>query len=230
MVKVQPAAHDRPVVIGWRERKAGGAVASLILALYDTDGELRHVGHTSGFTAKRARELLDVVAPLETGEHGEPGPSRWTRRARDRLAQPAAGAGLPRCRSSTPAAGASATARSCCASATTSSPRSASSTRSTDERARAARDHARAPVRPALRHRGLDDGGAAAGRHRGAAAAPDRGQRRPHAARPAPPVRSRPRPTSTGWARCWSCPATTTSRSTTSPGGRCHRWAATGRW
>src|SRR4029078_8237546 len=66
------------LAIGGRERKAGGAVASLILALYDKDGELRHVGHTSGFTAKRARELLDVVRPLETGEHGEPGPNRWT--------------------------------------------------------------------------------------------------------------------------------------------------------
>ncbi len=78
MVKVRRQRTIDAVAIGWRERKAGGAVASLILALYDTDGELRHVGHTSGFTAKRARELLDVVRPLETGEHGEPGPNRWT--------------------------------------------------------------------------------------------------------------------------------------------------------
>jgi len=78
MVKVRRQRTIDAVAIGWRERKAGGAVASLILALYDKDGELRHVGHTSGFTAKRARELLDVVRPLETGEHGEPGPNRWT--------------------------------------------------------------------------------------------------------------------------------------------------------
>jgi len=59
MVKVRRQRTIEAVAIGWRERKAGGAVASLILALYDKDGELRHVGHTSGFTAKRARELLD---------------------------------------------------------------------------------------------------------------------------------------------------------------------------
>jgi ATP-dependent DNA ligase len=67
------------VAIGWREREAKGAVASLILGLYEPDGSMRHVGHTSGFTAKRARELMDVVAQYDTGEHAEPGPSRWSR-------------------------------------------------------------------------------------------------------------------------------------------------------
>ena len=43
------------------------------IGLYEPDGDIRHVGHTAGFTAKFSRELLDVVRPLETGEHAEPG-------------------------------------------------------------------------------------------------------------------------------------------------------------
>ncbi len=79
MVKVRRQRTIDAVAIGWREREAKGAVASLILGLYEPDGSLRHVGHTSGFTAKRARELMDVVAEYDTGEHAEPGPSRWSR-------------------------------------------------------------------------------------------------------------------------------------------------------
>ena len=79
MVKVRRQRTIDTVAIGWREREAGGAVASLILGLYEPDGGMRHVGHTSGFTAKRARELMDVVKEYDTGEHAEPGPSRWSR-------------------------------------------------------------------------------------------------------------------------------------------------------
>jgi ATP-dependent DNA ligase len=79
MVKVRRQRTIDCVAIGWREREAKGAVASLILGLYEPDGRIRHVGHTSGFTAKRARELMDVVKEYDTGEHAEPGPSRWTR-------------------------------------------------------------------------------------------------------------------------------------------------------
>jgi ATP-dependent DNA ligase len=78
MVKVRRVRTVDAVVIGWREHKHGGAVGSLILGMYEADGRMRHVGHTAGFTAKRARELVDVVKPLETGEFGEPGPSRWS--------------------------------------------------------------------------------------------------------------------------------------------------------
>jgi ATP-dependent DNA ligase len=64
------------VVIGWRPGKEEGTVGSLILALYD-DGELRPVGHTSGFSAKQKRELPATLAPYETGERGHGDPSRW---------------------------------------------------------------------------------------------------------------------------------------------------------
>ncbi|HEX2551857.1 MAG TPA: ATP-dependent DNA ligase, partial [Nocardioidaceae bacterium] len=79
MIKVRRQRTIDCVAIGWREREAKGAVASLILGLYEPNGGMRHVGHTSGFTAKRARELMDVVKEYDTGEHAEPGPSRWSR-------------------------------------------------------------------------------------------------------------------------------------------------------
>jgi ATP-dependent DNA ligase len=64
------------VVVGWRAGKEEGTVGSLILGLYD-DGELRVVGHTSGFKAKEKRELRKQLARFETGERGSGDPSRW---------------------------------------------------------------------------------------------------------------------------------------------------------
>jgi ATP-dependent DNA ligase len=53
-------------------------VGSLILGLYEPGGELREVGHSSGFTAKDKRALIDRLKPYETGERGSGEPSRWT--------------------------------------------------------------------------------------------------------------------------------------------------------
>jgi ATP-dependent DNA ligase len=78
MLKIRRERTLDCVVIGWREHAHGGAVGSLILGLYQPDGEIRHGGHSAGFPAKRARELVDVVTPLETGEVGEPSQSRWS--------------------------------------------------------------------------------------------------------------------------------------------------------
>jgi ATP-dependent DNA ligase len=78
MVKVKRVRTIDCAVVGWRPGKAEGTVGSLILGLYDPGGELHVVGHTSGFTAKRARELVGVVQPHETGEHGASEPSRWS--------------------------------------------------------------------------------------------------------------------------------------------------------
>ncbi len=65
------------VVMGWRPGKEEGSVGSLILGLYD-DGELRSVGHISGFSAAAKRSMRSMLAPLETGESGSAEPSRWT--------------------------------------------------------------------------------------------------------------------------------------------------------
>jgi len=77
MVKVKRVRTIDSVVVGWRPGKQEGTLGSLILGLYDGDGELRVVGHTSGFKAKEKRELPAFLAPYETGERGSGDPSRW---------------------------------------------------------------------------------------------------------------------------------------------------------
>jgi ATP-dependent DNA ligase len=77
MVKVKRVRTIDCVVVGWRPGKEEGTVGSLILGLYDGKGELRVVGHTSGFKAKEKRELRKQLAPYETGERGSADPSRW---------------------------------------------------------------------------------------------------------------------------------------------------------
>jgi ATP-dependent DNA ligase len=77
MVKVKRTRTIDAVVAGWRPGKEEHTVGALILALYDGD-ELRVVGHCSGLTAKVKRELVDFLAPYETGERGSADPSRWS--------------------------------------------------------------------------------------------------------------------------------------------------------
>ena len=52
MAKVKRERTIDCVVLGWRPGKEEGTVGSLILGLYD-GGELRPVGHISGFSAER---------------------------------------------------------------------------------------------------------------------------------------------------------------------------------
>jgi ATP-dependent DNA ligase len=66
------------VVAGYRPGKAEGTIGSLMLGLYDSKGSLHVIGHSSGFTAKEKRELLEKLRPFETGERGTAEPSRWT--------------------------------------------------------------------------------------------------------------------------------------------------------
>ena len=77
MVKVKRVRTMDAVVLGWRPGKEEGTLGSLILGLYGPDGELRTVGHTSGFSAEQKRALPATLAPYETGERGTAEPSRW---------------------------------------------------------------------------------------------------------------------------------------------------------
>jgi ATP-dependent DNA ligase len=64
LIKVK---HERTcdcVVAGYRLHKDGNGVGSLLLGLYDDDGELHHVGVASGMAAKLRTELLEDVQPL----------------------------------------------------------------------------------------------------------------------------------------------------------------------
>jgi ATP-dependent DNA ligase len=76
MVKIKRIRTADAVVVGWRPGKEKGTVGSLILGLYEGK-ELRVVGHTSGLSAKRKKELVKELAPYETGERGSADPSRW---------------------------------------------------------------------------------------------------------------------------------------------------------
>jgi ATP-dependent DNA ligase len=77
MAKVKREREIDCVVLGWRPGKEEGTVGSLILGLYD-GGELRPVGHISGFSAAEKRAMPAMLAHLETGESGSGEPSRWT--------------------------------------------------------------------------------------------------------------------------------------------------------
>src|SRR5919112_3347022 len=78
MVKIKRVRTIDAVVMGWRPGKEPGTVGSLILGLYDEAGELRVVGHTSGFKASEKRELPGRLAQYETGRRGMGDPSRWS--------------------------------------------------------------------------------------------------------------------------------------------------------
>jgi ATP-dependent DNA ligase len=77
MVKIKRKRTIDCVVVGWRHGKEEGTVGSLILGLYAPDGELRTVGHTSSFSAKRKRELVGELEPYATGRVQAGEPSRW---------------------------------------------------------------------------------------------------------------------------------------------------------
>ncbi|MDP9134239.1 MAG: ATP-dependent DNA ligase, partial [Actinomycetota bacterium] len=78
MVKIKRLRTADCVVAAFRFGKEEGVVGSLILGMYDADGELRIVGHTSGFGgAKQKREMLSLLEPYRTHERGTGEPSRW---------------------------------------------------------------------------------------------------------------------------------------------------------
>ena len=77
MVKIKRVRTIDAVVMGWRPGKEENTVGSLILGLHGEDGQLRPVGHTSGLSAKRKRELVAELKPYETGKRGMGDPSRW---------------------------------------------------------------------------------------------------------------------------------------------------------
>jgi ATP-dependent DNA ligase len=77
MVKVKRTRTIDAVIAGWRPGKEENTVGALILALYDGE-DLHVVGHCSGLTVKAKRELIDFLAPYETGERGSADPSRWS--------------------------------------------------------------------------------------------------------------------------------------------------------
>lgn len=62
-------------------------VGSLLLGLYNKNGELDHIGFSASFTREERKKLKSVLKPLMGGEgfsgKAPGGPSRWTRDTRD---------------------------------------------------------------------------------------------------------------------------------------------------
>jgi ATP-dependent DNA ligase len=77
MLKIKRIRTADVVVQAFRFGKEPNTVGSLILGLYDDDGQLRTVGHTSGFKAREKRELVELLEPYRTYERGTGEPSRW---------------------------------------------------------------------------------------------------------------------------------------------------------
>jgi ATP-dependent DNA ligase len=73
MVKIKRVRTADAVVAAFRFGKEEGTLGSLILGMYDDEGNLHIVGHTSGFKAKEKRELL---APTSAARVSRAGGSR----------------------------------------------------------------------------------------------------------------------------------------------------------
>lgn len=83
MIKVKLRRTIDAVVGGFRVHKLGDRIGSLLLGLYDSNGQLHFVGHCSGFSDEDRVSLFDRVKALQV-DHGfgdqarRPGePSRW---------------------------------------------------------------------------------------------------------------------------------------------------------
>lgn len=95
MVKVKRLRTADCVVGGFRwahgkGKKPGEEVGSLLLGLYNENGQLDHIGFSSGFAAPDRKKLKAILKPLIAKESSESagftgkapgGPSRWTRDA-----------------------------------------------------------------------------------------------------------------------------------------------------
>jgi ATP-dependent DNA ligase len=77
MMKIKRVRTADAVVAAFRFGKEPNTVGSLILGMYDDDGQLHVIGHTSSFRAKEKRELVELLDPYRTGERGSGEPSRW---------------------------------------------------------------------------------------------------------------------------------------------------------
>lgn len=84
MIKIKHRRTVDCVVGGFREHKNGGKIGSLLLGMYDANGELHFIGHCSGFPDvdrveifSRFQELIDDASFGEKAR--SPGaPSRWS--------------------------------------------------------------------------------------------------------------------------------------------------------
>lgn len=83
MVKIKHRRTVDCVVGGYRKQRTGDGLGALLLGLYDEDGTLHYVGHTSSFSRAEGHQVLDMLRPLEGGDsfglgRTPGGLSRWS--------------------------------------------------------------------------------------------------------------------------------------------------------
>jgi ATP-dependent DNA ligase len=82
MVKVKRVRTADCVVGGIRQAQKGEGLGSLLLGLYNDQGELDHVGFSASFTAAEKKEIEKIVKPYTGGSgftgKAPGGPSRWS--------------------------------------------------------------------------------------------------------------------------------------------------------
>ena len=80
MLKIKHVRTADCVVAGYRVHKSGpGRVGSLLLGLYNADGDLLNVGAIGAFSTKRREELFGELQPLVTDTDDHP----WSRERQD---------------------------------------------------------------------------------------------------------------------------------------------------
>ena len=81
MIKVKRLRTADCVVGGFRYGEGSRQIGSLLLGLYNEDGQLDHVGFSSSFSAGERQALKKIVEPLAGGKgfsgRAPGGPSRW---------------------------------------------------------------------------------------------------------------------------------------------------------
>ena len=84
MIKIKHRRTIDVVVGGFREHKDGGKIGSLLLGLYNDDGDFHFIGHCSGFPNADRVEIFDRFMELRAEESFDEtarapgGPSRWS--------------------------------------------------------------------------------------------------------------------------------------------------------
>jgi ATP-dependent DNA ligase len=75
--KVKQQRTADVAVGGFRWHKDGQGIGSLLLGLYDDDGQLRHIGVASSFSAERRAQLVDELAPHRASTDDEVAAHPW---------------------------------------------------------------------------------------------------------------------------------------------------------
>ncbi|HYX52092.1 MAG TPA: ATP-dependent DNA ligase [Candidatus Limnocylindrales bacterium] len=92
MVKIKRMRTADCVVGGFRWAQKGGEVGSLLLGVYNHEGQLDHIGFSSSFSKEDRKKLKPIITPLIAKESGVDagfngkapgGPSRWAREDRN---------------------------------------------------------------------------------------------------------------------------------------------------